>query len=387
MRIKYFLIIIIIILCGINSFSAQGTRNQTDPPDTTRLELDPETQPPQTQMTQNRTQNSTSPAQNVNNSRIPDSLPPRSTIGLPFENYYMESSGRYVFFGKPLIQKKFNLQYKIDNQTYNEVSFSVRYYHTPRITGDDIFDDLTLPSAGFAYKGEISHDYRFLNLGNPYASPLRRPDYLPRTFIRLDIKTPEGTKYIICPSLDSELLYQISDEEMQNRAKLLIESYNRFRRDIFDLMLYERMRYSIFVWITLKKSRYEKIDISNIIWHYYSKELVTEMHFYGNLEEIKTFFKEKNLPFNDVKLTEYYKENNYLINIQNELYYILKFVINDLTQYVIVPSSKIYHNSLNQPVQELVTYFARIFIGNAGISKIIAGKEKALGVWEFISFN
>lgn len=337
---------------------------------------------------QNRTNNGNSNYPYRDSHRLPDNpnfLPPRHTLSLPHKNYYIDRAGNYVYYGKPLKTGNLNITYLVDNVSYSGIKYSIRYFYTPRVTNDDLFDNLAAHIEGENYKGAISQTYRFLNKGNPYINKTRNRIYLPHTFIRFEIKTPEGTKYIISPSLDRELIYPIDEAELNSRAKLILTSFMKFRQGISDLMLYEHIRYSAVCWITLKRSNYENINSDKIIWHYLRKPVVDEQNISGNLKKIEKYLKEKGLTFDKNKLSVYYKQDRYQTNPLNAKYYLFKFRLNDKIQYILSPVDKTYHNASNRPIKEVITYYARKFLQNPNSSMILAAKEKPFGTWIFTS--
>ena len=313
----------------------------------------------------------------------PSYLPPRGTLGLPERNYYIDRAGNYVYYGKPILQGALNINYEIDGMRYTGVNYSVRYFFTERITDDDIFDNLYTGIDGSTYKGQLIHDFRFLLKGTPYPAVRSERVYLPRTFIRLEIKTPEGVKYLIAPSLNAEIIYPIKTEEMQTRAELLIKTYSAFRNSTRDIMLYERIRYSAFAWITLKRSRYETIDNDKIIWHFYQKAILNEQYLSGKLNQLQALLKPANLNLNMARAIEYFKRNNYLPAPENAEYYILRFRYNNRLQHILVPVNKTYHNVLNRPIQELITFFARRFLSAQNRYGILGAREEPQGTWNF----
>jgi hypothetical protein len=307
----------------------------------------------------------------------------RNTIAGPQRRYYIDRSGRSVYFGKPYIKKKLDLTYNIDGKSYNSLIFSVRPYFTERILGDDVFDDLSSNTSGDDYRGDMLRAFRFLNTGYPYPSS-REPDvYIPRKFIRIDINTPEGLKYIVLPVLDKEIVTPISDEEALLRAKLVVNSYIFFRQSSRDIIVYERIRYSAMYWITLRRSKYNSISTRNIIWHYNKKDLNILTAISGRISGIGDYLKREGINATFSKLVPYYLANGYLSNPKKAKYYVFPFIYGNKKRYIIAPVDKVYHDPSNKPVKEYLTYYARQYFERNSGSVIIAGKSNNNFIWVY----
>ncbi len=314
-------------------------------------------------------------------------LKPKHTLSIPNKKYYIDRAGNYIYFGKPIKKGTLEIKYDFENNTYNELNYSIRYFYTERITDDDLFDNLPKDISGMNYKGEIIHDFRYLSKGNTYKSFYHGHIYIPRKFLRLDIKTPEGIKYIISPLLNHEIIYNLDKNQLKKRAGLILASYKKFRSGISDIILHEKIRYSSFAWITLKRSRYNKINRDNIIWHYYTKAILKEQHITGKINKISDYLNKNNIPLNKNALFNFYKQNNYLRFPENSEYYILKFRYNEKIVNIIVPVEKIYHNTLNSPIKEIVTFFARKFLKNNPDAQLLCTKEEKMGKWVFLKLK
>jgi hypothetical protein len=312
-------------------------------------------------------------------------LDPRHNLGITNKNYYIDRAGNYVYYGKPIKEGILNVNYSLEGNNYKTVNYSIRHFYTPRITGDDLFDDVIGQIKAVNYKGQVNHTFRFLLKGNPYVTEKRGYTYLPRIFLRIEFQAPEGTKYIIAPLLNNEIMYKMSEAEIKKRCALILNSYKKFRSGINGIILYEKIRYSAFSWITLKRSRYKSIKMDKIKWHFYRKTILNEQHFTGDLEQIKKYLNRLKINFDQNKLVNYYKTQRYVKYPLRVRYYLLKFLYKDSMRYIFVPVRKMYHNTLNNPIKELVTFFARKFLKSNPNVKVLATMEKPAGKWNFIS--